>query len=321
MSAPFLRISHSSRGLLHSCARKFEFQKMYEHPKNDESIAAEAGNALHRGFQHYLVHRDEERAIVEFALNYPLHLCDNPMHDRSLEACYYTLEAMISEASMWQYDLATVNCLDGVVRPAVEVPFEIELVNYSLVDGQQYTVFYTGYIDAIFFDRATGEYVVVDIKTTQRKLNDFNPVYEFSEQCVPYGLVLEYMLGKEIRGFEVKYFSCNIDVLNPDVRMYPYHKSSQDIEDWFRGLLMDLAQLKLFIAMDWFPRNGGGSSCLAFNRPCYFFDICRERNKEIIQQIVLNGKEEAKRAVDEAVWSKSGREEWKPWVKFKLEVP
>lgn len=320
MTGKVLRISHSSRRLGHSCWRKFQFRKLFEHGVREESLAASRGNALHKGIQHYLVHRDEDRAVVEYMLNYPIHLCQDSSHPDSLEAGYSTLMDMINSTPLLANELATVNCLDGVVRPAIEVPFEIILEGFTLRDGEEpWTVAYVGYIDAIFYNRHTGEFTVVDVKTTQRKNMNPDALYFFSEQCIPYGLVLEYMQGHEIQGFEVQYLSCQVDLLEPNCQVHAYSKSRDDIEDWFRGLLVDLANLRMFVDMDWFPRSGGGDSCMAWNRKCPYFDLCGVRDPAMVQSLLRAENERA--ALDEALWSKTGREEFVPWVQFRLPVP
>jgi len=188
-----LNLSHSSRSLAHSCWRKFQFRKMFEHDAREESLAASRGNALHKGFQSYLMHKDEDRAIIEYMLGYPIHLCQDHLAADSLEAGFSTLMDMVNCAPLLNYELASVNCADGIVRPAIEVPFEIEIEGFSISESEEFKVSYIGYIDAIFYDVVNDEYVVMDIKTTQRKYMKPDLEYSFSEQCIPYGLVLEYM--------------------------------------------------------------------------------------------------------------------------------
>lgn len=317
-----LFISHSSQKLLHSCARKFEFRKMFNHPKRQSSLKAELGKALHRGFQDYLIHKDEEKATFEYMLAYPMHLCDNDNDSSSIQSGYATLQSIIHAVPLQEYEVAEIKCIDGITRPAIEVPFEIILEGYSLSEEENYTVSYTGYIDAILFNKREGTYVVVDVKTTQWKLPDFTPLYQFSEQCVPYGLVLEYMKGTPIDNFQIKYLSCQIDILNPNIQMYPFDKDKTDIEDWFRGLIIDLNLIKMYRSMSWYPRTGGGNTCIAFNRKCEFFDICLARDPDIIRQMIEGEIENMTQVeLDEALYSKTLRQDWAPWVKFSLEVP
>lgn len=318
---PRLFISDSSRGLLHSCARKFEFRKLYLHPRRDFGVAAELGKALHSGFQTYLVSKDEDRAIFDYMTKYPIEMCDAPMDDRSLEAGYYTLMSMINATPLLQYKIAEIKCHDDVVRPAIEVPFQIDLDGFTIPSPQgPIAVSYIGYIDTIFWDDGEQEYIVLDIKTTKRKQDDLSPIYAFDEQCVPYGLVLEYMKGGKINGFKVEYLACNIDVLNPNIQKHGFNKSQEDLDDWYRALRVDLNLLSVYISGRWFPRTGGGSSCFAFNKPCEFYDICTVRDPEIVQQIIAEEKEIIERGIaqDEAFKSKMLRDEFKPWIRFSL---
>src|ERR1700761_1328383 len=127
-----LFLSHSSGRLLESCARKLEFRKMYAHPGKDRSVPADMGTALHRGVQTYLITKDQDKAIIEYMLSYPIDLCQSLMDKYSLEAGYNTLMAIMNEQSLVEYELIKVNCLDGVIRPAVEVPFQIDFTDYLL---------------------------------------------------------------------------------------------------------------------------------------------------------------------------------------------
>lgn len=320
-----LYISNSSQSLLHACARKFEFQKMYSHPRRESGLKAELGKALHMGYQDFLIHQDMDKAILAYMLAYPIHLCDSPTDYSSLEAGYYTLMGMIHASDLMEYEVAKIKCLDGNVRPAIEVPFEIILDGYSLDNDKSHTVSYVGYIDAILYNKREQNYVVVDIKTTQWALDDYTPLYQYAQQCVPYGFVLEYMKGEKIDQFEVKYLSCRIDLLNPKITLYPFMKSKEDIEDWFRGLIIDLNLVKMYKQMAWWPRTGNGSGCITFKQKCNFFDICFTRDREIIKQIIEDTESEGnadktKEQIDEALRSKTLKETFDPWVKFNLEV-
>lgn len=316
-----LYISHSSRQLLRSCARKFEFRKFYIHPGRETSLAAEVGKALHVGLQDFLVNGDEDAAIFKYMLEYPIEICSNPMDDRSLEAGYATLMALISCTPLLEYEIAQINCLDGVVRPAIEVPFEIIIDGFDLGVGQFSTVSYVGYIDAILYNRVTGQFRIVDVKTTKRVDKDLSPKYIFSEQCIPYGLVLEYMQGYPINGFDVAYLVGGISILDPNAQIHTFPKSQLDIQDWFKGLLIDLVNIKMFQENDWFPRSGGGDGCFSWNKPCYFMDICSTRDKDVIQSVINQAGDLDKPNLDEALKSKALVPEFKPWVQFKLPVP
>lgn len=310
-----LFISHSSRKLLHGCVRKFWMQKFLQHPKYETGLAAEVGKALHLGFQHYIVHKDEAAAIWEYMKAYPIELCYDDMDDRSLEAGYYTLMEIIACSISSQMEVAQIVCLDGVTRPAIEVPFEIVLEGIDL-DGNGMGISYIGYIDAIMWDPIDEEYCVLDLKTSGRKLTDVDPLYKFSEQVIPYSMVLEYMQNSGVSQFTAKYVHAKIDILAPNVQTLPYVKDAHAVQEWYQGLLVDVAAIQQYIRMNFWPRTGGGDGCMSWNRPCKFFDICGINDHDMLRNIVEDATREL--AQDEATYSKTLRPQFEPWVRFNL---
>lgn len=281
-----LRISHSSMQTLHSCPRKFEFSKLFNHRKWDESLAASVGSALHKAFQNYLETGDMEQATWALIESYPIHLNDNPMNDRSIETCYSVLCAMVNHPRLGEYELAYFE-KDGKSVPAIEVPFEIHLTGLDF----PVPVRYIGFIDAIFYDKVYDTYIVVDIKTTRQNLKDYSAAYQFSEQCLPYALVIEQLLGQSINSLKVMYYNCYIDMINPRIGLYTFDKDADDVQDWVRGLKVDLASVDTFAKLGWFPRHTG--SCISFNKPCKNSDLCVQRDIDLIQELILLNHEPA----------------------------
>lgn len=294
-----LRISHSSMQMARSCWRKLEFRKFYMSSAKDDSLAASVGNALHAGYQHWLQYRDKDAATWEFMCHYPYQFESGPNDYRSLEACYSTLIALMESHSLSQYELAYIN-LNGSEVACVEVPFQINIEGFSLSDIEHVPVEYIGFMDLILYDVLNDVYIVVDIKTTRMTTKDMTPVYQFDEQCIPYAIVLERLLGKPIKHLSVKYLSAYIDILEPQVKLYPFEKDENDIQDWMRGMLIDLQLAKTFYQMNWFPRSS--KSCFAWNKPCTFFNMCQTRNEKTIEAFLDLEKKEDSRAIDFTPW-------------------
>lgn len=310
-----LRISHSSLELFRSCPRKFEFHKFYDHSRRGTGLAAEVGKALHAGYQTFLTTGSEDDAIAAYMFAYPIELCSDWKNYRSLEAGYATLQALIHSKNADVYEISQVQCTDGQLRPAIEVPFEIKLAGFSL-DGQFaqdgtpcFPVSYIGFIDLFLYNKLDNEHSVVDIKSHRQSVKDMSPVYTFDEQCVPYSIVLEHAMGHAITGLDVEYLSAYVDLMEPRVNCFKFHKSKEDVADWLTGIVVDLQMIKNFYRLDWFKRHA--KSCLAFNRPCKFFDICATRNAEKIQKIFTTETEELDADTEQ---------EFKPWISVELEV-
>jgi len=297
--------SYSSLSI--GCWRKFEFQKIYPSaPRGKGNLSGDVGKALHIGYQDYKVHGDVDQAIAKMMIAYPIELNDDPMNYRSLEACYATLQAMINSDFMDEYEIVMINCLDGVQRPAVEVPFKIKLKDVYLDEACKYQICYIGYIDFILFQLMKEQYCTVDLKTTRDKRYDPSIRYQFSDQVMPYELVLQHMLGRKIADMENKYMHVFVDILEPTVSMYNFPQSGDMLEDWVSGLIANIKQIQQFYKMDWWPRNG--NNCSAFYGKCTHFDYCTSRDK----QTIMNYRGQLD---DEAPLKP-----FLPWIEFELDM-
>lgn len=335
MSYPFLpnnhlRISHSSRITLTNCKRKFQFRKFFQQVRRQRegqsALKAELGKALHHGYQEFVRHvempMDErtEHAIFEYMKAYPIELDQNANSVASLETGFATLNEMISSQAMMGYELARIKCHDGVERDAIEVPFEIVLNGFELPG--KVSVSLTGFIDAIFFNSHERTYHVLDVKTSGRgsKDGDFSPLYQFNEQCVSYGFVLEYIQQRKIENFQVSYLHCKVDMKEPKALRYDYVKTQKDVQDWYNALLMDLSNIKTYMEIDWFPRDPTGQACFAYGNRCEYFELCGYNNETCAKALMPTMEEQAEMETDEATASKTGAG-FEPWIKFGIEMP
>ncbi len=305
MSEPteFLRISDSSLGTFSTCARKFEFNKMYPRRQRDsEMYAADVGTALHAGYQSYLIHGDEERAVWDFMLKFPYALeYSQEKEDRSFFAALSSLEAMMESTQLYEYELATIRrpatteelAANPTVLfydvPAIEVPFEITFKGIVLPDGRG--VKYTGFIDAVMRHKISGEFRSTDIKTHRRFLKDATPKYKYAGQQVPYGIVIDHIAGQGVESFKVLYLDVFVDLLEPRVHPYEFNKSQDDLQEWLLDTVLELQRIQRYMEMNHFPRTRSG--CLTFNAPCYFFDVCESRDRAAITEMFLLGEEPA----------------------------
>lgn len=276
-----LRLSHSTMNLFHNCERKFEFLKVYQGGEREESLATGTGHALHAGFQDWVTHGDAIRAHWAMMKEYPYaYEHTNKQGLRCLESCYATLEALVHSYGNTSYEIASL-AIPGMqnVIPCVEVPFQLNIKGIEIEGFQR--VIYVGKMDLILWDRQQGKFVVVDIKTHRQSEGDMSANYVFDTQCIPYSIVLEHVLGHEIDSFDVNYMSAYIDLEKPNVKPYQYTKTKQDVNDWARGLLLDLKNLQTMAANDWYPRRP--TNCFTWRRPCPFIDVCENRDRSFLE--------------------------------------
>lgn len=288
-----LRVSYSSLQTDESCHRKFEFQKIYpRRPRMFESFAADVGSALHAGYQSYLIHQDEDRALWDMCRAYPIQAeFMQDKDDRSLEAACATLQEMIDSSTFGMYELAQIiHPETGLPVPAIEVPFEIRFAKdngLQLNDGRGFA--FVGYIDAILRHRTTGAYRTMDIKTHRRYAKDATANYKFHAQQLPYGIAIEHVQGNSVDSFDVLYLDTFVDLLEPRCEEYIYVKNQEDVQEWLMNTVMQLQGLARYSQMDYFPRTGGG--CTAWNKACYWLDVCESRDRDAILQFIMMGEE------------------------------
>lgn len=317
-----IRLSYSTNSTFESCLRKFELTRLYSQPpRNDGSTASGAGTALHAGIQNYWEFGDEDRAMWAMFQKYPHALSAGWRDDRSLEACMATLESMIQQSHVDEFELATIVrpalpdprnpevIIPSAVVGAVEVPFEIELVRTGggspLVTGRRLT--FVGSIDGLMRSRYSGKFRTRDVKTHRDNKQDRTAVYKHNAQQTPYGLILEHIQGHAIEDFEVNYLDVYVDLVEPRLNNYNFNKTRDDVNDWFINRIIQVQRLNQALSTGYFPRTENG--CMSFNRPCNRIHVCDSRNPAAIQDMLLLGGEP---------------EPPKPfvsWVQVQLEIP
>lgn len=295
-----IRLSHSTLQTLESCPRKFEFSKLYQNAKHEDSLASAFGTALHIGFQEYLTSGDYNRAVYRMMLAYPWEYGESAMKDRSAEGALALLDEMIKQFPSERYELAFIADSEGNPIPCTEVPFRIRFREWPHIDQtaladaglrKPIAITYVGYMDLVLHDKLEDKYIVVDIKTTSDRLEDMSPKYKFSDQTVPYGLVLNKLLGISEDELEVGYYVAKPNITNPVVQFYKFYKSSEDLSDWASGMAMTLRQLESYVGCQFFPRTRSG--CSFFGRTCPYFDYCHDRDSKRTQlQLAFAGEME-----------------------------
>jgi len=291
-------ISDSTMQMADTCMRKLEFSKFYNYNLRTRSTASDGGHALHKALGVFISTRSKEKATLSLLLSHPIDLCDNPLWKWSLEACYATLLSLINYFE--KHSELEIVQIDG--KNAIEVPF---LINIKHGIKNFIDVKYRGYIDFILYDRLNNTYFVLDLKNSGLNIQDFTPVFKFSPQCLPYGLVLERAMGKDFSSFYVQYLVAKVDVVNAKVTPLEFEKTSLDVEEWTRDLYMKLVNIKTYMDTKWFPRKSG--SCVEWSRPCRFFDLCSLRNLKTINLMLQSMEQPEARPFE-------------PWITLDLEI-
>lgn len=321
MSAPFfeypineLHLSYSSEKTFDTCASKIEFLKFFNMPRtiDGDIVAMEVGKTLHIGYQTWLRERDWDKAQFDCAMNYPIDQNPSPSDGRSLEAAIKSLKKMVEHPKLIPHDLVDIQCADGEVRPALEVPFQLRVKNFYLDTAGKIPVFYDGFIDGITYNVSEEEYVVIDVKTHRRfniKNSDWTPMFANHTQCLPYAFVLQHIRQKPIKTLKVIYIAVFVDFNDPIVRVHTITKTKEDIQDWVKSFWKMLNDIKLYYQMQWFKKNG--EACMSFGNKCFAYDLCAGvHNKEFVKKSIdLIEVDQSK------VWQRP-----EPWVKAELDL-
>lgn len=318
-----IRVSYSSLGTFESCPRKFEFSKIY--PKiarnQEDNYAADVGKALHAGYQEYLTSKSRDSATWEFMRVFPYQGEFMQSNDyRGFDASLNTLDEMMDYIQMDEFRLAQIRrpltpaeIADGLTEapivPAIEVPFEIDFHGIEVLPCERYpfgaTFSVIGYIDAIMQNLMTNHFRTVDVKTSRMKLNDSTGKFRFDGQQIPYGIVVEHVAGETVESFEVIYFDCYIDLLEPKISLYKFLKTGLDVQEWGMNKVIQFQQIAQFIGADYFPRTDSG--CMFYNNPCRYLDACQSRDRKSL---------EAWFAMDGQVVA----DDFQPWIVASLNV-
>ncbi len=308
-----LAVSDSSLGLLHNCPRKFEFRKMFMSDRSEDSLAANAGSALHAGIQHYAAYGNRNLALFEMLMEFPYQYDKGKMDARSWQSCVHMCETAMDywDTDMQEWEIAYINDIDGNPIPAFEVPFALVIEDFPFgKDGETITLKYIGYIDFILHNKITGKYAVCDVKTTTADVGKKVYEFTFADQCLPYGLILETLLGQDInRGFEVYYWMQYIHPLDATNVMLDFIKTKSDIQDWIVGFIEDINIIKKSYNAGWFRRRA--KSCFSWGRPCQYFDLCNNRDISQIAAFIL---------MENSKFEPNGKPRIKPWIEIKLET-
>lgn len=280
MEITSLDISDSSINLLWSCPRKLQLHKFFEHSRREESLAMGLGSALHTGYQNYWLNGNKEESLVKMAIEYPYKYLESSTSQRGLPAATATLEMLMRTEEYTGYELAWFEH-NGEKRPGIEVPFAINIKNFSLDDKKEIPVRYIGYIDLVLRSQLQGSYKIVDIKTTARSLTDYSPLYQNSDQCLPYGYVIEAVTSEVVDTLDVDYLVAYTDLLEPRIQKYTFMKNQDDIQGWARHLYMSLQMIKTYYQANWFPKR---NNCYGFNRPCQHFEYCGATSDKLIDE-------------------------------------
>lgn len=312
---PKLVLSGSTASSFSSCERFFHYNRNFLNPKGGPSHAADVGTAIHEALQHWLVHKNVDQALMQLLLNYPAATDHLPAaKSRDLEAATSAvLDAMEAFNSRLpieyeNLEVATLRTADEKTVPCTEIVFEIYVEQNIL---PEYDVYIAGAMDMIMFTPFDSTYIVADIKTHRdSKASLIQEKFEFSNQTLPYHLVLSHISGEATTSFDVLYWTVFIDIENPDSQFITYRKTQKDIEDYLLTFAKLLHRIRVNIDTNHWSRSHG--YCTSWARVCRFKDVCRSnKGNDYIQDLILGS---------EMPYDRYNSIELKPHVELELDL-
>lgn len=255
-------LSYSVRLTLHSCPRKFILDKATAAPEEqDDNPDFLFGHSVAAGVQSYIAFADRERALLDAFLAWNGSL--DTTKEKSKKSVWFAIAATESFISMRESLLGDWEIAVIGGKPAVELAFAIDLQN-----GYHYL----GHIDLILVNRITGQFLILELKTTS-----FNVIseasYKNSDQAIGYSIVLDSLaarMGIDSTNYTVLYlvYKTGSQEFEPLVFM----KSRADRASWLHDLLVDCLVADMYKQQQHYPMRG--ESCYSFFRPCEYFGLC-----------------------------------------------
>jgi len=293
--------SHSIGATFGHCARRFEFQHVYQTgaESSDVGLAAEAGTAIHEAVQAWALialhpdadpeahQRGLEAGMLALLRHWPWVMENLAVEDKKAAATQRSLSRAVRltreiiESPFWhEWELAILS--DGT--PAIEIPWRITHTSLPTFEdhlGRTRQLVSQGKIDFILRHRRTGRFHVADLKTT---IGADHSKFRFSGQGVQYAMVLGQMLGLPWReeGIDVTYLVGDFGTSErwPAVIPFAFHYSPDELDDMLRTLNLSHEMILRYGKEGWWPRRMHG--CDFFQRPCQFMPICHRRDSKFI---------------------------------------
>lgn len=256
-----IRLSHTTMDIVHTCERKFQLDRLLVGAAEKRDYPATVfGKSIGAGISSYLIHQDEDKALLDtYLAYYPIEEDDVRTEEKAMNM----LRVMIPHLDniLQDYEVAFFNG-----KPAVELGFRLD------IDDKFY---YVGYVDIVLRNKWTGKYAIMENKTTGLKLHDISCLYQNSGQALGYSIVLDAITGEENAEYEVLYFVGQLGSGNgfsPIIHTLPFPKTLSDRLNWFISLQLDVNKLNEMLSLNIFPMRG--SNCLQYMRPCKYFGVC-----------------------------------------------
>lgn len=281
-----LRVSYSSIQDFASCPRKFQLKKLNatESKKSQDdwrrSLTFAFGHFLGAAVQDKLLGElSDDQILLNNILLWGADFFDeNPRQAKSLFHAIHGFElfkAQVEEGFLADYEVAMFRG-----KPASELSFRLHYPNGST---------YRGFVDLILRNKRTGEYVILELKTSSAMyVNHIQ--YKNSEQALGYSIVLDKIVEEEHNGESIANYTVEYLVYFTKRRLwenFSFPKTYVQRALWLRDRIWDSEVIDSLVATEgnmgiWPTRSQG---CNTFNTPCEFIDSCHMSTESLVRNL------------------------------------
>jgi hypothetical protein len=275
-------LSHSSRSTLHKCPRKFQLYRLNSMAQESEEDATNSydqltfdyGTVVGYGIQSIMEDKDLDTIILQMFLQWNVDFnLRNVRQSKSFPEAVLAVQKfkhIRDEGYLQEYELLTYG-EDN--KPAIELSFKI-----NLPEGFSYR----GYIDVVLRHVATGEIVVLELKTTSYR--EVNPAqYKNSGQGLGYSVILD-RIAPELSSYTILYLVYSTS--RKEFTEFPFEKTSEQRAVWLTGLLVDCKHIELYEAFGVYSYNG--DFCYDFYRECEYLGLCTLDTKNLVKPLTVD---------------------------------
>lgn len=275
-------LSHSSRGTLHKCPRKFQLYRLNSTAQSApvpiassyDQLTFDFGTVVGIGVQGIMEEKSVDTCILEMFLEWNVDVSlRNAKQNKSLWEAILAIQqfaAIREQGYLEEYELLTYTDSEGFIRSAIELSFSI-----SLPEGFSYR----GYMDVVLRHKTTGEIVVLEVKTTSYK--EVNPAqYKNSGQALGYSVILD-RISPGISSYTVLYLVYSTS--KKEYIEFPFEKSSLQRALWLNSLLIDCKHIEMYEAYGAYSLNG--DFCYDFYRECKYLGLCTMSTERLVKPL------------------------------------
>lgn len=266
------RLSYSSSITLHRCPRKYQLYKLGAQGVEEEENATLAfGHAVGTGIQSTVEGKSQEQVVWDMFLAWDADLfVEEVKAKKSFWNAVFAIERFKAIANLTilkDYELAYFEDAQGNPLPAVELSFRIHLPNGFT---------YIGYVDIVLRHKVTGEFMVLELKTTKNRNVD-EAMYKNSAQALGYAIVLD-VLAPHASDYKVMYLVYK----STDREMEPFvfNKSFTQRALWIQQLLIDIEQIERYEEIGIYPMRG--ETCMDYFRRCEYYGTCSLSTERLV---------------------------------------